>query len=802
MKTLKQLQFLIFGVLFHVLSFSLYACNQNNPSLEDTSATNKVYYAIEINDVVCGYSESSEIPIKQDQKDLVEQEVNIFIMLSLLGSEFNTEMNSKAVINPVSRKASQINTNIKQGATDINIELTVKDNKAVINSPMSTQLKEIEIAPETVIGSDEMFTRLKKEFYSEGKTETTYNILELIEGEIQTSSFKKTGEESIELIGKKFNSIVIEQTNNKTGLKTKYWLSPDFDYFVKFEVLNRKIYLSDHKVIDKIKVANMDQNIITKTNVAISDVQSLSYMKVNAVIEPIGQNFTEKDLNIPGQKFTGTVKENHIDGVFEIAHARYDGKNAPSFPPNFKDASLQKYLISDGRIESNDPVLIKKAKEITEGSKDSWEAATQLSKWVAENIHYAIPGGGTARKTYDIRAGECGAHSFLLASFCRAVGIPARVVWGGMYVPNYGGGFGQHGWNEIYMGDAGWIPVDATALEVDFADAGHIRISEYQSTSSSFNGKKFEIIDYKLANNEKETTSSDYSEFYGKYTNLETGRTFEVLDKEGNLSVDIPGQMVLPFNKPDEKGKWYCKLSPTLYLEFTRDEENQVKEMLLHEIAQMTKKSSPETIEANVPENMRPYLGKYLFAAINQEFTVFYNDGVLVIHDPTKNEDIKLQSPNEEGGWLDEFNKNIIYFDKDKDGIVTALKVDVANKFTREEFASAVIEKTIREEGIEAGLKKFNKIKSDSNSKLIISESSFNLLGYKFLNEAKNEEALEIFKLNVKEYPESFNAYGSLAESYMKIGNKEEAIRNYQKSLELNPENERAKMMLEKLKTE
>jgi hypothetical protein len=308
MKTLKQLQFLIFGVLFHVLSFSLYACNQNNPSLEDTSATNKVYYAIEINDVVCGYSESSEIPIKQDQKDLVEQEVNIFIMLSLLGSEFNTEMNSKAVINPVSRKASQINTNIKQGATDINIELTVKDNKAVINSPMSTQLKEIEIAPETVIGSDEMFTRLKKEFYSEGKTETTYNILELIEGEIQTSSFKKTGEESIELIGKKFNSIVIEQTNNKTGLKTKYWLSPDFDYFVKFEVLNRKIYLSNHKVIDKIKVANMDQNIITKTNVAISDVQSLSYMKVNAVIEPIGQNFTEKDLNIPGQKFTGTVK--------------------------------------------------------------------------------------------------------------------------------------------------------------------------------------------------------------------------------------------------------------------------------------------------------------------------------------------------------------------------------------------------------------------------------------------------------------------------------------------------------------
>jgi tetratricopeptide (TPR) repeat protein len=799
MKTLKQIQLLMFGMLLQIATISLYACIQNNYSPKDTSAANKVYYAIEINGVVCGYSESSEMPINKEGKNLVEQNVNIFIMLSLLGSEFNTEMNSKAIIDPITRKASYVNTNIKQGSTNIDIEMKVFGNEATIKSPMTTQLKEIDVTPETIIGSDEMFSKLKKEFYEQGKTETEYNILELIEGAIQISTFKKVGEETISLNGNSFNTIIIEQTNSKTGLKTTYWLSPDYDYFVKFEVMNRKIYLTDQSVIDKIKVANMDENIVTKTNVAISDVQSLTYMKVNAVIEPIGQNFTVDDLNVSGQKFTGTVKNNHIEGVFEIAHVKYDGKKAPPFPPIFKDASLEKYLNADGRIECDDPVLIKKAKEVTKGSKDSWEAATRLSKWVAENIHYAIPGGGTARKTYDIRAGECGAHSFLLASFCRAVGIPARVVWGGMYVPNYGGGFGQHGWNEIYMGEAGWIPVDATALEVDFVDAGHIRISEYQSTSSSFNGKKFEILDYKLINKPKETKSSDISEYYGKYTNIESGRTFEVLDKEGNLSVDIPGQMVLPFNKPDQKGKWYCKLSPTLYLEFTRDEENQIKEMLLHEIAQMTKKSSLETIEASVPENMRPYLGKYLFAAINQEFTVFYNDGALVIHDPTKNEDITLQSPNEEGGWLDEFDKNVIYFDKDAEGNVTALKVDVTNSFIKGELASEKLEKMIRENGIGNAIQEYHILKSDPYSKLIFSEKSMNLLGYKFLNEGETDIAIEIFKMNVADYPESSNVYDSLGEAYMKCENKEEAIKNYQKSLELNPENERAKMMLEKI---
>ena len=676
---------LVSVALLLVLSFFT-SCDiaQENKNLTDTLATDKVFYAIEINDVVCGYSEMSETPVKKENKDLIEQELHIFIMLSLLGSEFNTEMNIKALIVSESRRASYIFTNIKQGATDMDIELTVSGSKATIKSQLNTEPAEINITPETVIGSDEIFTRLKKEIYFEGKTEATYNILELIEGEIQTSEFKKTGEETISLAGKSFNTIIIEQTNTKTGLKTTYWLSPDYDYFVKFKVLNRTVYLSDQNVIDKIKVANMDENIVTKTNVAISDVQALSYMKVDAVIEPIGQNFTKDDLNVQGQKFTGTVKENHIEGTFEISHTRYDGNNAPPFPPDFNDPSLKKYLSADGRIESNDDVLIQKAKELTDGSKNSWEAATRLSNWVAENIHYAIPGGGTSRKTYDIRAGECGAHSFLLAAFCRAVGIPARVVWGGMYIPNYGGGFGQHGWNEIYMGDAGWIPVDATALEYDFVDAGHIRISEYQSTSSSFNGKKFEIIDYKLGDIQPETTETEFEEYFGKYTNEESGKTFEVLNKEGNLAVDIPGQLVLPFNPPGEDGKWHCKLSPTLYLEFTRDDDNKVEEMLLHEIVQMTKKSSSDTVGLDVPEDMKPYLGNYLFAAINQEFTVSYKDNSLVVHDPTENKDVKLQPPDEKGGWLDEFNKNTIYFEKDKEGNVTTLKIDAANKFSRE----------------------------------------------------------------------------------------------------------------------
>jgi len=55
-------------------------------------------------------------------------------------------------------------------------------------------------------------------------------------------------------------------------------------------------------------------------------------------------------------------------------------------------------------------------------------------------------------------------------------------------------------------------------------------------------------------------------------------------------------------------------------------------------------------------------------------------------------------------------------------------------------------------------------------------------------------------KLNVEYFHESWNCYDSLAEAYMKNGDKKLAIKNYEKSLKLNPKNESAKENITKLK--
>jgi len=68
------------------------------------------------------------------------------------------------------------------------------------------------------------------------------------------------------------------------------------------------------------------------------------------------------------------------------------------------------------------------------------------------------------------------------------------------------------------------------------------------------------------------------------------------------------------------------------------------------------------------------------------------------------------------------------------------------------------------------------------------------------LSQKNYDKAIDIFTMNTFAYPNSANVFDSLGEAYMNKGDKTLAIKNYEKSLELNPNNENAKDMLTELR--
>lgn len=81
----------------------------------------------------------------------------------------------------------------------------------------------------------------------------------------------------------------------------------------------------------------------------------------------------------------------------------------------------------------------------------------------------------------------------------------------------------------------------------------------------------------------------------------------------------------------------------------------------------------------------------------------------------------------------------------------------------------------------------------------LLAEQDLLIFGYRFLEHNNITEAIALFEYAVTAYPNSWNVYDSLAEGYMIDGQKELSIQYYQKSLEINPNNENAKQKLKEL---
>ena len=168
---------------------------------------------------------------------------------------------------------------------------------------------------------------------------------------------------------------------------------------------------------------------------------------------------------------------------------------------------------------------------------------------------------------------------------------------------------------------------------------------------------------------------------------------------------------------------------------------------------------------------------------------------------------------NTHSGGINGFNTNISRSPSKKDLIVVlnnaggaplnaitrAIRGILYNKpydLPKKSIANELLE-TINNKGLEKGLAFYNANKDAVNYK--VDEGDMNQIGYELMGSEKLKEAIQVFKLNIEAFPEAFNAYDSYAEALMTLGDNEGAIKNYRKSIELNPANQNGIDMLKKL---
>ncbi len=222
-------------------------------------------------------------------------------------------------------------------------------------------------------------------------------------------------------------------------------------------------------------------------NKKLGDPSRITYLKLG--VEGLEKGFSDRES-------LGKGRQSLRNGVIEIVREKIPIKAAYTLPYSGKSKKMKPFLQPEFNMESDDPAIIKKAREISGSLKDPVKVARSLMGWVYKNVEkrplVIVP---SALEVLKSKVGDCNEHAVLLTALLRAVGIPARVCVGLVYTR---GKFFYHAWTEAYVGK--WVSMDATLNQMP-VDATHIKLVhgglDKQADIIGLIGKlKLKVIDY------------------------------------------------------------------------------------------------------------------------------------------------------------------------------------------------------------------------------------------------------------------------------------------------------------------
>lgn len=158
--------------------------------------------------------------------------------------------------------------------------------------------------------------------------------------------------------------------------------------------------------------------------------------------------------------------------------------------------------------------------------------------------------------------------------------------------------------------------------------------------------------------------------------------------------------------------------------------------------------------------------------------------------------------------WLDTNKKNKLmyqwrYYEDDNHGSVPMISEYDGLRFLLDFYNPRIPYTKFRDPSYNVDsfvIAHFARVSSRMGYSIPPPESFINWLGYLFMMEKQYNKAYNLLKINIDNFPTSYNVYDSMGELLLLKGDTTSAIESYQKSLKINPGNENAKNIIKKLK--
>jgi transglutaminase-like putative cysteine protease len=279
------------------------------------------------------------------------------------------------------------------------------------------------------------------------------------------------------------SEIKAEETRVLEGVPTKVF---EIETHLAFTGLNTVSYVTENGVLLEDIIAGMitmrlePKEAATDVNY-VNDVLVANAAYVNKPIEdPRGRKSLR--LTIKGPLTSAHLFNDERQFLAQKGETfDYTGRAIPmdGFTPAqlpITEESVAEWQKPTRFVQSDEPKIAEKAREIVGDEKDSVKAVEKICAWVYGNVRTSFSARLTnALEVMNSLEGDCTEHSVLFVALARAAGLPAREVAGLIYMDGGKPGFYFHEWAKVWVGK--WIDVDPTWNQ-PLADVTHIKLGE------------------------------------------------------------------------------------------------------------------------------------------------------------------------------------------------------------------------------------------------------------------------------------------------------------------------------------
>jgi len=285
------------------------------------------------------------------------------------------------------------------------------------------------------------------------------------------------------VIGKEGDNIVME--SRVAGLISRAWVNGD-GLVVREETPNGwEMRLESRETIERYLSLPEENTVDILRDAAIDPGKKLERPRLVKTLRLKISGIDIEEIPVDGHRQRVIDKKR---GIIEITVAH-------PIEGNEKDGNMDEYLTPSQWIDSANPEILRKARQIAGQEEDRWTVAVKTGQWVYRNLKKTYsPEIPVASSILENRQGDCNEHSVLFIALARALGIPSNMSAGLVYANDR---FLYHAWPKVHVGQ--WVHLDPTFGQ-SIADATHLELaagdfSEQAKIAMTMGKIKIEILD-------------------------------------------------------------------------------------------------------------------------------------------------------------------------------------------------------------------------------------------------------------------------------------------------------------------